>query len=143
MPVDFMGRLYTVVGVILALSISSERLVEIIRAWFPSLNVKAPDDDKPETLIAEAKRRAGLHLLSLFAGVLTSLLATYSLSQIVPIPRTGAGEIDLAMYTVEILGLGLLASGGSGFWNTILGYLIQVREMKVREAPRKVSDPMA
>jgi hypothetical protein len=29
-----------------------------------------------------------------------------------------------------ILALGLMASGGSGFWNAILGYLLQVKNIK-------------
>ena len=37
----------------------------------------------------------------------------------------------------SIFGLGLLASGGSGFWNSILTYVTKVKDIKKIEADDK------
>lgn len=39
---------------------------------------------------------------------------------------------------VTIIGLGILASGGSSFWNSILTYLSKVKDMKKALAEREM-----
>jgi len=41
------------------------------------------------------------------------------------------------MKSWSILGLGLLASGGSGFWNSVLTYVTKVKDIKTVEADAK------
>ena len=45
--------------------------------------------------------------------------------------RGAAANIDYA------IGLGLLASGGSGFWNSIQEYLIAVKKIRKQETPAR------
>ena len=94
--------LTSIVSLILALSVASERLVEIIKGFVPSL-------DKPNTVDdqAEGRRRSYLQILAVLSGILTSYLAREY------VPK----EIADSVNGWSILGLGLLASGGSGFWN--------------------------
>jgi hypothetical protein len=107
-------NLIVIASLILSLSIASERLVEIIKGFFPCLD-KAKDDPA-----AEARRRAYLQILAVLSGMLTAYLA----SDFVP------EAIAKASKGLAIIGLGLLASGGSGLWNSVLSYLIQVKEIK-------------
>ena len=111
-------RLTAIVAIILALSIASERLVEIIKGFIPFLDRPNPDPK------AEGRRRSYLQILAVVAGVLTAFLAR---DYIPP-------EIAKPTESWAIIGLGLLASGGSGFWNSILTYLTKVKDIKKLEA---------
>jgi len=108
------------VTLILALSVASERLVEIIKGIFPSLDKKS---DIPEE---ETKRRAYLQALAVGSGLVTAWLASYYLS------------LDIVKPTelLKVLGLGLLASGGSGFWNSILDYLTGLKDLTNAQAKK-------
>lgn len=117
-----MEKLTTIVTLILALSVASERLVEIIKGFIPGLDKQILDDPK-----AEGRRRSYLQILAVLSGVLTALLAQDY------IPK----EIADAAKGWSILGLGLLASGGSGFWNSILTYVMKVKDIKKVEAEEK------
>jgi hypothetical protein len=111
-------KLTAIVGVILALSIASERLVEIIKGFIPDLN-KQDADPK-----AEGRRRSYLQILAVFSGVLTAFLAR---DYIPP-------EIAKPTESWSILGLGLLASGGSGLWNSVLTYVTKAKDIKRDQA---------
>jgi hypothetical protein len=109
------------VTLLIALSIASERLVEIIKNAIPWLNQKNSDSGK------EGWRKALLQALAVAAGILTAFLAGPAVGNIV------AGPWD----TVPgLLALGLLASGGSGLWNSILTYLLKVKDIKGAEAKK-------
>jgi hypothetical protein len=110
-------KLVAIVSLILALSIASERLVEIVKGTIPFLSAENADPRK------EGIRRSLLQALAVVAGVVTSFLAR----DYVPY------ELSEPAGTWAILGLGLLASGGSGFWNSILTYVSQVKDLKELE----------
>ena len=110
-------KLIAIVGLILALSIASERLVEIVKGYVPWLNTAAATD------AGEGRRRATLQLMAVVAGVITAWLSRAY------IPK----EVSDALDGWAVLGLGLLASGGSGFWNAILSYVLKVKDLKVIE----------
>ena len=102
------------VTMMLALSVATERLVEIIKGLIPFLNSQN-DNDK-----YEGWRRASLHLLAVAAGIVTSFLAQPFFPP----------EVQARSTVPLIIGIGLLASGGSGFWNSILSYLGNVKDLK-------------
>jgi len=110
-----LSALATVISVLIVLSIASERLVEIIKGFIPYLDKKNDDQKK------EGKRKAYLHIIAIFAGILTAFLAKKTLGNSVP---------ESWNTTTGILALGLLASGGSGFWNSILDYVNEVKKLK-------------
>ena len=64
-----MDKLTSFVTLLLALSIASERLVEIVKGWIPWLDQEKPD---PES---ESRRQSLIHLLAVLAGVVTSFMA--------------------------------------------------------------------
>ena len=113
--------LETVIGLLAALSIASERLVEIIKGVVPYLNTAKPDPK------AEGIRKTILQCLAVVAGIGTTLCARVTGS----IPD---GSLPPGWNTpVGIFTVGLLVSGGSGLWNAILSYVFQVKELKKNE----------
>jgi O-antigen/teichoic acid export membrane protein len=115
------ASLTVLVSLILALSIASERLVEIIKGVFPFLNV----ENKNETL--EGWRRASLHVLAVLSAIATAYLSADYIPKEVADPAKGIG----------VLGLGLLASGGSSFWNSIATYMLKLKDLKKLEVEDK------
>lgn len=116
-----MTRLTTVIGLLIALSIASERLVEIIKGFIPALDQQSTDPNK------EGRRRAVLQILAVLAGIATASLA----SPMIPKETYDATSIW------GILALGLLTSGGSGFWNSVLTYVAKVKDVKKLEVKEK------
>lgn len=107
-------KLTAFVSLLLAVSIAAERLVEIIKGLIPPLAKE--DLGKPNW---EHWRKFIIHLLAVGAGILTAYL----------LPASVLGESkDL---TATRLCVGLLASGGSSFWNSILSYLNLVKKAKL------------
>ena len=119
-------KLIALVTLILAMSVAAERFVEIIKGYIPSLDKPILDDEN-----AEGRRRATLQILAILGGCLTAWLTRDHMPQELKSP---AGDFW------GVLGLGLLASGGSGFWNAILTYLTKVKEIKSTEADVKKAE---
>ena len=105
----------TIVTLLIALSVASERLVEIIKGVIPFLN------QQNQNATQEGWRRAAVQAMAVVAGIVTALLARSAITDVVP---------KAWQSTSGILALGLLASGGSGLWNAVLGYLLQVKDLK-------------
>jgi hypothetical protein len=118
-----MSKLTTVVSLLIALSIASERLVEIVKGFWPALDQQNSDPTK------EGRRRAVLQLLAVLAGIATAFLTG-------PMIPT---EVYDATTPLGTLALGLLASGGSGLWNSVLTYVTKVKDVKKLEAEVKKS----
>jgi len=114
-------KLTTVISLIVALSIASERLVDIIKGLVPWLN------QQRRRPAEEGWRKAALQILAVVAGITTAWLASAAIPKGVGIPDDWTGT----------LALGLLASGGSGFWNSILTYVTKAKDLKAAEAETK------
>ena len=115
-----------VVSLLVALSVASERLVEIIKGIIPFLNLENKDDKK------EGWRKAILQALAVCSGIVTAFLAMPALADILP-----KEWINLP----SIFALGFLASGGSGLWNGILTYIKNVKDLKKENVKKlKTSD---
>lgn len=72
----------------------------------------------------ESRRRSYLQSLAVVSGIATAYLASPYIPPDFAKPDDGW----------RILGLGLLASGGSGFWNSVLTYVTKVKDIKTMEA---------
>jgi hypothetical protein len=72
----------------------------------------------------EGWRKAALQVLAVIAGITTAWLSSAAIPKSVGIPDDWTGT----------LALGLLASGGSGFWNSILTYVTKAKDLKAAEA---------
>jgi hypothetical protein len=122
------NQLYVIVGFIAALSVASERLVDIVKGFIPALNTKSLDD------AVEARRQAYIQILAIVGGMATSWVAW-------PVTQKALPLGELPSWLV-IVGLGLLASCGSGFWNSIQSYLNLLKSLKgmtVKEEKRKLA----
>ncbi len=109
-----MTNVTAIVGVLVALSVATERAVEMVKGVIPGLTGKS-DSQKKEGL-----RRTANQLLAVGAGILTTFLARPAIPQDI-LPLAGDSSV---------IALGLLASGGSGFWNGVLSYVLQVKDLK-------------
>jgi hypothetical protein len=109
-------KLTTVISLLVALSIASERLVDIIKGLVPWLNQQRRRPTE------EGWRKAALQVIAVIAGITTAWLAGPAVPAFLPHDFTGK------------LALGLLASGGSGFWNSILTYVTKAKDVKAAEA---------
>jgi hypothetical protein len=104
-----------IVGLLISISIASERLVEITKGMIPWLATKSEDPD------SERLRNMALQILAILAGIATAMMALPILRDHMP--------VDLKE-PVVVLGVGILASGGSGFWNAVLTYVLKVKDIK-------------
>lgn len=111
-------QLSTVIGLLAALSVASERLVEIIKGIIPWL------DQKKQTAGWETFRRALVNLTAVGAGIFTAFVASSAIPDAVHVPSGFWGKLVL----------GLLASGGSGFWNSIQDYVNNAKNLKAQQA---------
>jgi hypothetical protein len=110
--------LTVIVSLILALSIASERLLEIVKGFIGKLA------EKGKTEKQERHRRSALQLLAVVSGIVTTFLAAPVLPENIVPSVTGNGR------WLSLVALGLLASGGSGLWNGILTYVLKVKDLK-------------
>lgn len=107
-------KLSAFVALMIGLSVATERLVEIIKGMFEMLNCER------ETAVAEGRRKSALQILAVLAGIATAWAA----SPYIPV------ELARPTESWHIIGLGLLASGGSGFWNSIATYVLKLKDLK-------------
>ena len=112
-------EILTNVTYLAGLSIASERLVEIFRGIdlgrFNCTLPKNPAAPKTEAAVEdENKRIAKLNILAVLTGVVTAVLS-HSI-HVLP-----------ANNWLEVLTYGVLAGAGSGFWNAVLSYLLQLK----------------
>jgi hypothetical protein len=107
----------TIVAMLVAVSLASERLVEIVKGLVPWLSVQHSD------AAIERRRHVCVQLLAMLAGACTAMLA-------LPVLRPSmAGLPD----PIIVIGVGVLASGGSGLWNTFLTYFLKLKDIKSAE----------
>jgi len=118
---DMYVGLWSTVAFLAAISVASERLVEIIKGLIPPLSKRQKDPGK------ESWRAVVIHIIAVLSGILMAFMAKPVTKGIVPTTLTNFPGL---------LVVGLLASGGSGFWNAILSYLLQVKNIKKSEALR-------
>ncbi len=118
-----MDNLSLAVAILVALSVASERLVEIIKGMIPFLANKIEDNPAKERW-----RKVVLQVLAVGAGIFTAWLAKDVINA--AFPNWGFQGI---------WALGLLASGGSGFWNSIAAYLLKVKDIKGVELNRDIT----
>ena len=112
-----MEKIAAVVSLLVALSVAAERLVEIVKGLIPWLDLEQVDQKW------EARRRCVLQVLAVVAGIVTVFLSRGAIP-------TGLVNLDDKS---GVVALGLLASGGSGFWNSILTYVAKVKDVKEAE----------
>ncbi len=122
-----MGTLISVVSILAALSMASERIVEMLKKAWDWLGKEQPKTD-------ESLRQAAVHLI---AAIIGTGLAWLSRTQIAAmLPADWASHMGWQTYAM----LGLMSSGGSAFWNTILDALRAIKIEKSAAAELRVAE---
>lgn len=122
------SQLENIITMLIAISIASERLVEIIKGYFPWLNLENQDP------VIEGRRKSALQILAVVAGIVTAFLTQ---------PFVAGSFSAIKHPDLMTLCIGLMASGGSAFWNVILNYLLQVKNLKKQQVSSVKTDPVA
>jgi hypothetical protein len=121
MPLD---SLPVTIMLLIALSMATERAVEILKSLVPWL-----DNVRTEPT-SEGRRRASIQAL----GVLFGIGIVFFTWPIVAQVMDAGSERNVP----TVAALGLLASGGSAFWNSLLGIVLNLKVMKGAEAKAAV-----
>jgi hypothetical protein len=114
-----MDSFIQVVGVLVTLSVASERAVEVLKGYIPWLGQQRPGEPN------DARRRSHIILAS---TAINLLVAYVSWDLIASTPVKDLGKWP------AIIGLGLLSTGGSSMWNSVLSYLVGMKDIKKSEA---------
>jgi hypothetical protein len=121
-PTMDLTQISTLVGVLGALAVASERLVEIVKKFFPWL-------DKDNPALSDKWREFWLHVLAVGCGMVTVWLCSAAVKDI-----KGLAEINPVL---AVIAGGFLVGSGSSFWNSVQGYLNKAKEVKGTEAEEK------
>lgn len=105
----------TNVAYLAALSMAAERLLEIFRA-FPLFAFPKKPTGPGAVAQDEVNRVAELDTLSIATGIFTAAIAYL----IGALPAENWGHVVV---------FGVLAGAGSGFWNAVLSYLLQLKDL--------------
>ena len=108
------------------LSVATERLVEIIKGLLPSNWLS----EKHEDAAKERRRKTLLQILAVGAGIITAWLSSsfYSADLVKPYS------------SFNVVVLGLLASGGSGFWNSLATYVLDVKDIQKQSLAKTTNE---
>ena len=128
----------SIVGFIAALSAATEKLTDITKAkiwpeWAKAIS--APEGATPEQIaqaeMEENRRKGNIQTLSVVCGIITAALANAAIGGE---GKAFGGSWAATSTWFAVLGLGVLASGGAAFWNSILEYLLKVKDIKTMQA---------
>jgi len=116
----------SIIALLGAMSLSVERVVEIIKSMIPFLAHAQQDANK------ERWRRFFLYLLSTTVGTLIAYIAQEQIQPLLSGIFRTPGVIGLPGCFI----LGLLTSGSSGFWNQSLSIVEEIRKAKKLEVKK-------
>ena len=115
-------NLITLVSLLIALSGAAERLTEIVKGLIPFLNQENEDPVK------EARRKSSIQFLAVISGIVTAILSSPVIEPV--LQQLVGGNNQNWNAAPSIFALGLLSSFGAAFWNSILEYLLKVKDIK-------------
>jgi hypothetical protein len=123
----------SIVALLGVMSLSVERVVEIVKNMVPFLAGPQPDERK------ERWRRAMLHFLAALAGTAIALVAQEQIQPLLPNIFRKTGEVGVFGCIV----IGFLSSGGSGFWNQSLAIVEEIKKAKKLQVQKLQTDQAA
>lgn len=127
-----MDKLSALVTTILAVSIASERIVEILKGLFPVSWLFAPRSGNPE-----ARRCAAIHVLAGLCGAFVAWASGIDILMLLDISHNATTRS--ASHVLGYAVVGLLASGGSAFWNHVLDILQAAKVQQEQQATAAVA----
>jgi hypothetical protein len=135
MSADYLTSFATI---ILAISLAAERVVTIAKSLLPGVFAEGPvrgkEDLDPR---ADRWRQLRVQVLAVLAAWLTaSLLADGG-------GFRPFGVIAIADHPMKVWVVGLLASGGSAFWSSVLGYAKALKDTRQQQRAANAADAAA
>lgn len=112
-----LDSLPAIITLLIALSVATERCVEIVKGLSPTLDTARSDAR------LEGRRRAAIQALGVAFGFLIAWVTW-------PVVAESLGRENASLHWPTVVALGFLTSGGSGFWNSMLGYVTSLKELK-------------
>jgi hypothetical protein len=131
MPID---ALNSIVAILLSISLAAERLVTIIKTLFPWLAVEKKAQAGEIDVSGDKWRRFVVQLIAFVASWVTSAFLADGGFSPLGVLKFGSG---VNIISVPVIVVGLLASGGSAFWNGLLGYTKAVKDVRTNQAARE------
>jgi hypothetical protein len=122
-----MDQLIAFVTILVVISGAAERLVEIIKT-LPFFGIQATLAQPKTNPRAESTRQFILHCIALVACLGTTYLAKDGIA--------AALHFDKNKDTL-VVALALLSAGGSSLWNSVLTYLLSVKDIKKADATER------
>ncbi len=122
--------LVSLVTVMLAISLAAERLVTALKSAFPKwLAEQKGAGAVGEDIVADGPRRVGVLVIAYAASYVTSALVAGEWG---PLDMLNVGPAD-NLLALPIVVVALLATGGSAFWNNILGYTKAAKDARSQD----------
>jgi hypothetical protein len=127
--------LNSIVALLLSISLAAERLVTILKTIWPTCLATEKKKETGEIDgLKDALRRLALQMIAIFACWITAaFLADGGLNMLGHI-KVGSGTSSTS---IPVFIVGLLSSGGSAFWNSLLGYTKAVKDARTIQAARE------
>jgi hypothetical protein len=119
------------IALILAVSIAAERMVEVVKGWFPSLWLFKANADP----VQEARRSAWIQCLAGMCGVIIAAAAKIDVFADIQVRSGWNPQSHVALYRAASWSItGILASGGSAFWNHTLDLIKAAKVQQEKKA---------
>lgn len=132
--------LTTFITLMLAVSIAAERMVEVLKGWFSGKGIFNPSMNPA----VEGRRCAWVHCLAGICGVVVAAVGHVDLFAIFNAGWPHSTSIGKATYwAASWATTGLLASGGSAFWNHALDLLKATKIQNEQSAKFAVANTAA
>jgi hypothetical protein len=114
----------------MAISIAVERMVEVLKGWFPNSRLFKPNTNST----TEAHRCAWIHVLSGACGFVVAAVGNVDIFHVLGVsgPKALIGHpvYDVLSWSIT----GILASGGSAFWNHALDLIKATKVQQEQKA---------
>ncbi len=125
-----MGALQGILAYLIAMSLASERLVAILKTFVPTLSEEAKKDNQEVDLIRDRNRRLVLQGFAILSSWITVGLSAPTIGG--DLPSLGAfapfHPISFGTFSLPVILLAVLTSGGSALWNNVMGYTKAIKD---------------
>jgi len=121
-----MEKITTFITFILAVSLASERLVTIIKTIFPKW---LAEENKTPAMEVDLIKDRGRQITVIVLAYVSALLTTFAVNEFKWDPILITGYVKGFHPAI----IALMASGGSAFWNNLLGYTKAIKDIKIQE----------
>jgi len=118
-------------AIVLAVSLSSERLVTFLKTLFPGLASKTNNQANATPPAVEGSEKVRQIMVMIIAFLSAWLTASFLIDG--KFKPFASYDIGPPQTLIPVWIIGLLASGGSAFWTNLLGYVQSVKNLNTQK----------